>query len=212
MIQLLPCALALVALAVPPAASQEDAANITLGQGIQKVITVPGISRIAIGNPSVVDVTPLGANSLILLGQTEGRTTLMIWKSNGSRLSYMVSVHKKDPDKIIEEIKDILGDRDGLSLRKVGDRIILEGDALTAEDADFAARVANLYPQVVNFVRISPNAKRLLANSINAALQRAGLKNVQVSVVGNTILIEGSVESQQDLQKADLIIKAVAER
>jgi pilus assembly protein CpaC len=64
---------------------------------------------------------------------------------------------------------------------------------------------------VKSFVKVAPNAKKLVANTLNQELQRAGLKNVQASVVGTTIFLEGSVESQQDLQKAELITKAVGE-
>ena len=62
-----------------------------------------------------------------------------------------------------------------------------------------------------SFVKVAPNAKKLVANNLNAALQKAGLKNVQANVVGTTIFLEGSVESQQDLQKAELITKAIGE-
>jgi pilus assembly protein CpaC len=37
---------------------------------------------------------------------------------------------------------------------------------------------------VKSFVKVAPNAKKLVANNLNAALQRAGLKNVQANVVG----------------------------
>src|SRR5207302_10360943 len=58
----------------------------------------------------------------------------------------------------------------------------------------------------------APNAKKLVAQNLNAAFQKAGLKNVQANVVGSTIFLEGSVESQQDLQKAELITKAIGEK
>ena len=194
-----------------PASSQDDAATISLGIGIQKLLAVPGVARVAIGDPSVVDVLATGSQ-LLLVGRAEGRTTLLIWKANGSRLSYLVSVQKKDADKTIEEIKELLGDREGITVRKVGERIYLEGYAFTTDDAERASQVAEIYPQVTNFVTIAPNAKKILANNINAALQRAGLKGVQVSVVGTTIFLEGSVESQQDLEKAGLIVKAMGGR
>jgi pilus assembly protein CpaC len=61
-------------------------------------------------------------------------------------------------------------------------------------------------------VKIAPNAKKLVAQNLNAAFQKAGLKNVAANVVGSTIFLEGSVESQQDLQKAELITKAIGEK
>jgi pilus assembly protein CpaC len=211
---LLPRALVVAAvLAVAaPAYSQDDSSTIALGMGTQKVINVPGIARIAIGDPSVADVKPLGSSQVLIVGQAEGRTTLLIWKSNGSRLSYLISVRKKDPNEVIEEIKKLLGDREGITVRMVGDRIYLDGYAYTTEDADRVNQIATLYTQVKSFVKVAPNAKKLVANNLNAALQRAGLKNVQANVVGTTIFLEGSVESQQDLQKAELITKAIGEK
>ena len=61
-------------------------------------------------------------------------------------------------------------------------------------------------------MKIAPNAKKLVAQNLNAAFQKTGLRNVQANVVGSTIFLEGSVESQQDLQKAELITKAIGEK
>ncbi|HCF56922.1 MAG TPA: secretin [Myxococcales bacterium] len=205
-------ALALVLTFAGSVRAQDDSSTISLGVGTQKVINVPGIARIAIGDPSIADVKPLGSAQVLVVGQAEGRTTLLIWKSNGSRLSYLISVRKKDPNEVIEEIKRLLGDREGITVRMVGDRIYLDGYAYTTEDHERVEQIVNLYSQVKSFVKVAPNAKKLVANNLNAALQRAGLKNVQANVVGTTIFLEGSVESQQDMQKAELITKAIGEK
>ena len=63
-----------------------------------------------------------------------------------------------------------------------------------------------------SFVKISPGAKKIVANNLNAAFAKAGLKNISANVVGSTIFLEGSVESPQDLQKAELITKAIGEK
>ncbi len=203
---------AAVVLTATPAFSQDENATIALGVGTQKVISVPGIAKIAIGDPGVADVNALGQNQVLLVGKSEGRTTLLIWRSNGSRLSYMLSVRKQDQGQLVDEIKKLLGDREGISVRIVGDRIYLDGYAYTTEDADRVNQIVALYPNSKSFVKVAPNAKKLVANNLNAALQRAGLKNVQANVVGTTIFLEGSVESQQDLQKAELITKAIGEQ
>ena len=194
-----------------PAWAQEDT-TIALGVGTQKVINVPGIARIAVGDPAIADIKTLGNSQILIIGQGEGRTTLLIWKGNGTRLSYLISVRKKDPNEIIEEIKKLLGDREGITVRMVGDRIYLDGYAYTTEDHERVEQIVSLYPSVKSFVKVAPNAKKLVANNLNAALQRAGLKNVQANVIGTTIFLEGSVESQADKDKADLLTKAIGEK
>lgn len=190
----------------------QEGSTIALGVGTQKVVTIPGITRIALGDPSIAEVKTIGNNQVLIIGQNEGKTTLLIWKSSGQRVSYLIAVRRQDPNEIISEIKKLLGEIEGVSVRMVGDRIYLDGQAYTTQDADRIDQVVSLYPNVKSFVKIAPNAKKLVAQNLNAAFQKAGLRNVQANVVGSTIFLEGSVESQQDLQKAELITKAIGEK
>lgn len=193
-------------------AMAQEGGNIALGVGTQKVMNVPGIKRIAVGDPSIADVKTIGNNQVLIIGSAEGKTSLLIWKSNDQRLTYNVMVRKQDPNEVIGEIRKLLGEIEGVSVRMVGDRIYLDGQAYTSADADRIDQVVGLYPNVKSFVKVAPNAKKLVAQNLNASFQKAGLKNVQANVVGSTIFLEGSVESPQDLQKAELITKALGEK
>ncbi|SEU37201.1 type II and III secretion system protein family protein [Stigmatella erecta] len=193
-------------------AQERDGSTIALGVGTQRVISVPGLSRIALGDPNVAEVKTISNNQILIIGQSEGKTTLIIWKGSGQRVTYLIAVRRQDPNEIISEIKKLLGEIEGVSVRMVGDRIYLDGQAYTTQDADRIEQVVSLYPNVKSFVKIAPNAKKLVAQNLNAAYQKAGLRNVQANVVGATIFLEGSVESQQDLQKAELITKAIGEK
>ncbi len=203
---------ALVASMIATVSLAQDGGPVSLGVGTQKVLTVPGIQRVAVGDPAIADVRTIGNNQLLIIGSAEGKTTLLVWKTSGQRISYLISVRKQDPNEIISEIKKLLGDVEGVNVRMVGDRIYLDGQAYTQADADRIEQVVGLYTNVKSFVKIAPNAKKLVAQNLNAAFQKAGLKNVQANVVGSTIFLEGSVESQQDLQKAELITKAIGEK
>jgi pilus assembly protein CpaC len=207
--------LAVVAAAVcvlwaAPAAAQ-DGNTINLGVGSQRVISVPGVSRIAVADPSVADVRNVGGQILVI-GAGEGRTSVIIWRSNGQRVTYIVNVRKQDPNEVVGEIRRLLGEIEGVNIRMVGDRVYLDGQAYTAQDAERIDQVVGLYPNVKSFVKVAPNAKKLVAQNLNAQFQKAGLRNVQANVVGATVFLEGSVESQQDLQKAELITKAFGEK
>ncbi|MCY1014708.1 type II and III secretion system protein family protein [Pyxidicoccus sp. MSG2] len=203
---------ALVALVAGGSALAQEGSTVSLGVGSQKVLTIPGLSRVALGDPTIAEVKTLGSGQLLITGLGEGKTTLLVWKTSGQRVSYLVAVRKQDPNEVISEIKRLLGEIEGVSVRMVGDRIYLDGQAYTTQDADRINEVVSLYPNVKSFVKIAPNAKKLVAQNLNAAFQKAGLKNVQANVVGATIFLEGSVESQQDLQKAELITKAIGEK
>jgi pilus assembly protein CpaC len=199
------------ALTASPARADEST-HLTLGLGAQKTISVAGIARIQILDPSVADVKLIGTNQILVIARREGRTTLLVWNSSGQRLSYSISIKKQDPNEVIAEIRKLLGEMEGISVRMVGDRIYLDGQAYTSADADRIDEIIKLYPSVKSFVKIAPNTKRLVAQNLNASFERAGLKNVEAMVVGSTVFLEGSVESQQELQKADLITKAIGEK
>ncbi|XXF75476.1 pilus assembly protein N-terminal domain-containing protein [Myxococcaceae bacterium GXIMD 01537] len=202
----------ILALFAGSAAFAQEGSTISLGVGTQKVLPVPGVTRVALGDQSIAEVKTLGSGQLLITGQSEGKTTLLVWKGNGQRVSYLIAVRKQDPTEVTGEIKKLLGEIEGVTVRMVGDRIYLDGQAYTTQDADRIEQVVSLYPNVKSFVKIAPNAKKLVAQNLNAAFQKAGLKNVQANVVGSTIFLEGSVESQQDLQKAELITKAIGEK
>src|SRR4051812_47467647 len=191
--------------------ARADENTISLGVGSQRVLGVSGVSRIAVADPSVADVRSVGGQVLVI-GAGEGRTSVIVWKSNGQRVTYTVSVRKQDPNEVAGEMRRLLGEIEGVNIRMVGDRIFLDGQAYTAQDAERIEQVVALYPNVKSFVKVAPNAKKLVAQNLTAAFQKAGLRNVQVNVVGSTIFLEGSVESQQDLQKSELIVKAVGEK
>ena len=88
---------AVLAMVLALPASSQDGGNIALGVGTQKVLTVPGIQRVAIGDPNVADVKTIGNNQLLIIGSTEGKTTLLVWKTSGQRVSYLVSMRTLTP-------------------------------------------------------------------------------------------------------------------
>src|SRR4051794_1412122 len=87
----LPVLLAL-ALAAGPAAAQEQDQTIRLGVGAQKILSVPNVQRVAVGDPGVADVKPLPGGQLLIVGSAEGRTTLLVWNGAGKPISYTLRV------------------------------------------------------------------------------------------------------------------------
>ncbi len=202
----------LMVLAVVSPAIAQDGNNIALGVGTTRLLPIVGIKSVAITSKEIADVTIVDGNKVLLNGISPGRTSLTVFKTSGQHVTFSVSVRAVDVGEQIQEIKKLLGEIEGVTTRLVGDRIYLDGQAYTQSDADRITQVVTLYPNATNFVKIAPNAKKLVAQNLNAAFQKSGLKNVQANVVGATIFLEGSVESPQDLQKAEMITKAIGEK
>lgn len=194
-------------MAAPAAFAQE---TITLGVSQQKVVKVPGgVQRVAIGDPDVAGVRTIGSSEVLVTGVSEGRTTLLIWRSGNRRLSYTVSVREEDPKEIVDELRKLLGDIEGVSIRIVGDRVYLDGETLTSEDAARVKRITDLYPHVRSFVLPSKNAQKVAARDLMRVFAENGLKSISATVVADTIFLEGSVGSDEDLKKAELLVAAM---
>ena len=203
-------ALALL-LSAAPASAQPD--TITLGLGEQKVMNLGDVSRVAIGEPGIADVKQVGGGGeLLITGLGEGRTSLLVWRGNGRRAGYAVVVRKQDPKELASEVRALLGDREGVEVRAVGDHVYLEGETLTPGDSGRVQEVLQLFPAVRSFVRPAASARRLAAEALNRALRKSGLAAVSASVVGDALVLEGSVESSDELKKLELLARTAPEK
>ncbi|MBN8230094.1 pilus assembly protein N-terminal domain-containing protein [Corallococcus macrosporus] len=92
-------------LAAAPAWAKEPAAQtsardeapaadetLTLKKGAKQVLTVPGLSRVALGDPSVADVRTTGKDGVELSALAKGTTTLIVWGGDGKRRTYRIVV------------------------------------------------------------------------------------------------------------------------
>lgn len=74
----------LVVIASAALAQSSPARPLNLAVGAQKSLTLPGIQRVAIGDPAIADVKTIGNNELVLIGTSAGHTTLLVWKTGVS--------------------------------------------------------------------------------------------------------------------------------
>lgn len=68
-------------------------AQVTLTVGSTEDLTLPqDISRLAVGDPSVADISVEGQRTVRVVGVSPGKTTLLVWLSNGTRESRLIDV------------------------------------------------------------------------------------------------------------------------
>ncbi len=184
---------------------------ISLAVGQQRVINQTGITRVAIGNDKVIDVKALGPSQILVTALAIGQSELTVWRGQ-AQTKYSFTVTAADARQVLRDVKKLLGDREGITLALQGERVIIEGFALTLDDMQRVEQITAMYPAVVkNNVRLDPSAKNMVAQQVNSALQRAGLRGAIATVVGSTVFLEGKVENEGDMKKADLVIKSVGE-
>jgi hypothetical protein len=71
--------------------------SLTLEVGETRRITVPGLQRIAVSGADVYDVKTRGRDEVEIIGFSPGRSTLLIWRSRGDRVSIDLRVVPATP-------------------------------------------------------------------------------------------------------------------
>src|SRR5690606_5033958 len=112
---------------------------------------------------------------------------------------------------LADEVRALLGEREGLVVRAAGERVIIDGEAYTPEDHRRVQAVLELYPDVRSMVRVTEHARNLSVAEINRELRRAGLGHVVAQAIGGRIVLEGHVESEVEKRKAELVGAALGE-
>ena len=171
----------------------------SLGQQKVMDVSVP-LEQVAIGDPDVVDVKIISQGRQILVTAIgKGTTDLITWDVEGKQTTTMVHVILKDIRLVQREVKGMLGNMEGVTVRLIGERVVVDGEVFTNSDMQRIKKVADIYPEEVTLlVRLSPSVTRLLASEISRSLRKNGYKDVSASGIGDKIFLEGTVRDKSD--------------
>ncbi|WP_158623977.1 pilus assembly protein N-terminal domain-containing protein [Corallococcus llansteffanensis] len=76
------------------ASPQAKEETLTLKVGGKHTLKVPALTRVALGDPSVVDVETEGAEAVVLSALKPGETTLLVWGEGGARRTWRIVVKR----------------------------------------------------------------------------------------------------------------------
>ena len=135
-----------------PAQAQEATIRLTVGQSV--ILDFPQLKQVAVGDATVADVKVVaGRQQVMVTGLVEGSTNLTVWLEEGKKLSRLIRVFTRDPEVILRDVKALLKDAEGVNVRVVGDKVVIEGETLSDRDYQRVEQAVQLYPLVVNLVQ-----------------------------------------------------------
>lgn len=167
-----------------------------------------GPDGIAIGNPQLVTTTLVKVGDrqqIVFKPLKSGETTVTVRDTDGvMRLVFHVRVTGSNLLRVSQELRTLLRDIEGIEIRVVGNKVVLEGELLIP--ADYGRIVTVLQnddykKQVLNLSTLSPYAMQLLAKKIQEDIN-AFAPNVKTRVVNGFIFLEGSVDKEMDSKRA----------
>lgn len=125
-----------------PAYAQFTPLSIDLNQSYY-LNTGRSITRVAIANPKIADVSLLDGTSLNVIGISPGTTTLNVWASNGYRYEYRITVSNQDSG-LAKIIEDAIGLPD-VRVQMIGGKVLLRGTVKNQYEKKLAYKIAKLY-------------------------------------------------------------------
>ncbi|AUN96703.1 hypothetical protein DOM21_18300 [Bacteriovorax stolpii] len=200
-----------------PAFSQDGDPNESLKEvevivGLEKIITLDFVpnSVIKIANENLVSYQLVPQKKQILLtGIKAGDTTLTVRDLAGDiKARYLLKVTASDQSKVVVQLKELLGDVEGLEIGIKGDAVFVGGQIVVPSDIGKVVVILEKYPDVLRLVELSPQTQLVIAKKMQDEMQKSTLRDVTVRVVNGTFWIEGVVNSQEESNKAEQIARA----
>ena len=165
-----------------------------------------GANGISYGNPQLVTTTLVKIDQkrqLIFKPLKAGETTVTVRDNDGTlRLIFKVRITGSNLLRIAGELRSLLRDVEGIEIRIVGPKIVIEGEVIVPADYGRMLTVIqdkNYSDLIINLAGLSPIAMQVLAKKIKDDIS-AFAPNVTTRVVNGMIFLEGNVE-KLDLAK-----------
>ncbi|MEB2399201.1 MAG: pilus assembly protein N-terminal domain-containing protein [Alcaligenaceae bacterium] len=132
-------------------AQARETGLLALQVGEVKVLAVPDVARVAVGDGQVINAVTTDEKEVIVFARREGATALQIWGLDGQRRRYQVEVAPEGAKQIQRELRGLLERIPGAAVTTLGDKLVVEGDDLSDEDRERVSGLAKRYPQLLDF-------------------------------------------------------------
>ena len=175
-------ALFVACLAAPVAANETSPTteSLNLYVGEVRVLQTGALRRIAIGNGKVLQASALDKGQLLVIPEAPGQSMLYLWTKDGRERQISITVVPGDASRLLDEVRGMLGASTGVQPRIVGDKVVIEGDGVSEEQAARIAEVAGRYPEIVNLVSRVGRERMIEMDVRMVEIRRDAMQNIGV--------------------------------
>nr|WP_269783481.1 pilus assembly protein N-terminal domain-containing protein [Marinibactrum halimedae] len=114
---------------------KHTAVNIQVGE--VRIIEVPDVEQVAIGNEKVFSYRPLENGEFVLIGNIPGRSSLHIWQKGGRQRTYTVNVISSESSGNFQLARYLASTISGLNAYENDGKIIFSGDISVEHKENF---------------------------------------------------------------------------
>jgi Flp pilus assembly secretin CpaC len=171
------------------------------------VIKVQNLTRVGVGDPGIVDVTPTSKGELVLTARGRGRTTLTLWTARGLETRQVI-VDDGRSSELGRLVKTMVNP--SLRVEEFSGQVVIDGLLDSPSELKRLRTLVGDDANVKILARLDPRVLPAVAQNITAALHREGLKDAQAACIGQTLVLEGSVADEREREKAQMIADSYA--
>ncbi len=125
--------------------------KISLQVGEVRVLGIPGVARVAVGDGKVINAVSTDDKEVIIFARKPGFSTLHAWTAAGALIPYTVVVAPEGTKQLQTELRSLLERIPGVRISSLGDKLLIEGDDLSDHDRERLTELGRRYPQLLDF-------------------------------------------------------------
>lgn len=194
-----------------PTEARTEADNLPLSVGIFQDITLPDVPADAVPGGTYKGTLELKwdpeGRVLRINPKREGNGTLIIQdpRTNKVLRKYVFQVKKTNVLTVAREIRSLLGDIEGINIRVIANRVVVDGQILLPKDMNRIHSVVKQYGGLASsIVTLSPIAQVKIAELIERDINNP---EVHVRAVNGKFLLEGVANDASEKDRAEIIAK-----
>ncbi len=143
---------------------EKDIESISLSIGETKTIPAAGIRNFSLATEGIAELK-VSPESFVITGKKQGETSLLLIRNDGRETTYSISVSARPIAVVEREVRQLIGDYPGIQVRRIGNKLFIEGGVNSALEKKRFDQIASLYPGQVDALvneGSSPRERKLL--------------------------------------------------
>jgi pilus assembly protein CpaC len=134
----------------------EHTEDLNLAVGEQKTISAAGIKNFGDNPPGIVSTnTTPDQKSIVISAKKPGNATVLLIKNDDTQITYNITVSQRSLAAVEKELTQLLEGMPGITIRKVGGKLYIEGGVNSDADFKRIGQIAGAYAgQVENLVTV----------------------------------------------------------
>ncbi len=136
----------------------------------------------------------------------EGVGTLTILDQRGRKIAeYVITVKKSRLENVAREIKNLLAEIEGVSIKIINNKVVVDGEILLPRDMNRIMSVVSQYGDLASsIVTLSPLAQKKIAELIEKDVNNP---EITCRAVNGKFILEGLAANKEEKDRAEIIAK-----